>query len=433
MHLIPLSRRELMAAFGALSLSPFAQAADPPLDDALKALVDDAQFPLAGLSVLVTRGGRVVHEAQFGMRHFGPDLPVTRDTLFRVASISKLVTGLGALRLAEMGKLDLEADVGELLGKPVRNPAFPHEPVRVRSLMTHQSSLRDEGGIAFDAPVMLVDELARNGKCWDAEHAPGWFAYCNLNYGLLATVMEKVSGQRFDLLMNDLVLKPLGLAGGFDAMALSDAERANTATLYRKQQIVDGKEVWNAAGPWVAQTDDWLAQPPQVKPGLEAYVPGTNGTLFSPQGGLRTRVADLGRVMAMLLAGGVLEGKRFLQPKSVEALTTERWRHELAAANGDNFGGEFQAWGLGAQHFIDRSGPGWGDRLRPQGGLFAWGHLGFAYGLQAALMFDPARQAGIVYVINGHSAEPLKHRGRFSSFDVWEEKLHTTLWHAAGA
>ncbi len=431
-----IQRRELLAAAGALALpvfSPAVRAAEPQLDEALKALLNDAQFPLASLSVLILRGGRAVHEAQFGQRHFGPDLPVTQDTLFRVASISKLVTGLGALRLAEMGKLDLEADVGELLGKPLRNPAFPHEPIKVRSLMTHQSSLRDEGGIAFDIKTSLVDELGSNSKCWDKEHPPGWFAYCNLNYGLLATVMEKAAGQRFDLLMGELVLKPLGMSGGFNADTFSETERANMATLYRKQQVVDGKEIWNAAGPWIAQADDWLAEPPKPTAGLDNYIPGTNGTVFGPQGRLRTRVQDLGRVAAMLLKGGVHEGKPFLNAKSVEAITSERWRHELTLANGDNFGGEFQAWGLGAQHFIDRSGPGWGDRLRPQGGLFAWGHLGFAYGLQAGLMFDPARQSGIVYVMGGHAAEPTRNRGRFSSFAVWEEKLHTALWHAAGA
>ena len=138
-----IQRRELLAASGALLLSPFAQAADAKLDAELRAVVEDAQFPLASLSVLVMREGRVTHEAQFGQRHFSPDLPVDADTLFRVASISKLVTGLGVMRLVEQGLLNLDADVGDVLGKPVRNPAFPHEPIRVRSLMSHQSSLRD--------------------------------------------------------------------------------------------------------------------------------------------------------------------------------------------------------------------------------------------------------------------------------------------------
>ena len=431
-----IQRRELMAASGALLLSSLSRpafAADARLDAELRAVVEDVQFPLAGLSVLVMREGRITHEAQIGRRHYAPDLPVDADTLFRVASISKLVTGLGVMRLVEQGLLDLDADVGDVLGKPVRNPAFPHEPIRVRSLMTHQSSLRDEGGIAFDIGTDLVAELGRNSKCWDSEHAPGWFSYCNLNYGLLATVMEKVSGQRFDVLMRERVLKPLGMQGGYNPMDLSEAERAHTATLYRKQRMADGNAIWDAAAPWAAQADDWIAEPPQPRAGLDGYLPGSNGTVFAPQSGLRARVRDLGIVMAMLLKGGQHDGQRFLKPASVEALLSERWRHELAAFNGDNLGGEFQAWGTGVQHFIDRSGPGWGDRLRPQGGLFAWGHLGFAYGLQAGLMFDPVRQAGIVYVSSGHSADPEKHRGRFSSFPMWEEKLHTLLWHAAGA
>jgi len=429
-----MNRRELMAS-GAALLSPGAAfAAKPALDARLQQLLTDAQFPLAGLSVLLMRSGKVVHEAQFGQRHFAPDLPVTRDTLFRVASISKLITALSALRLAEQGKLDLDADIGEVLGRRLRNPKFPQDIIHVRDLLSHTSSLRDEGGIAFAPGVSLLDHLDKPGKSWDEDHGPGWFAYCNLGYGLLATVMEKVSGQRFDQLMQELVMAPLGLQGGFNGMRFNEAERANVGTLYRKQRIVEGKEVWDAQAPWAVQADDWQAEPPKDPEGLDGYALATNGTVFGPQGRLRTRVADLGSVMAMMMSGGLHpgqgKGQRFLKKASLDRMFSERWRHDMALGNGDNFGGEFLAWGIGAQHFIDKSGPGWGDRLIAKGGLQAWGHLGFAYGLQGAFMLDASRQHGIIYVMSGHAAEPTRNRGRFSSFAVWEERLHELLWSA---
>ena len=436
-------RRELIVASGGAALlgSGVASAASAPaantsLDARLQQLLTDERFPLAGLSVLQMRSGKVVHEGFFGQRRFkderAPDLPVTRDTLFRVASISKLITGLGALRLAEMGKLDLDADIGDVLGRTVRNPKFPQDVIHVRDLLSHISSLRDDGGIAFAPGVSLLDHLSRTPKCWSDEHPPGWFAYCNLGYGLLATVMEKAGGKRFDLLMQELVIAPLGMQGGFNGMSFDEVESANVATLYRKQRIVgegkEGKEVWDASAPWAVQADDWRAEPPKDPEGLDAYAIGSNGTVFGPQGRLRTRVCDLGTVMAMLMSGGLHKGQRFLRKASLDRMFSERWRHDMALGNGDNFGGEFLAWGIGAQHFIDKSGPGWGDRLIEKGGLQAWGHLGFAYGLQAGFMLDASRQHGIVYVMSGHAADPSRNRGRYSSFSAWEERLHELLW-----
>ena len=435
MQTFPMKRRSLLAAAGLLTLPGVAAAAD--LNAELAAVLADPRWPLAGLSVYSVAPGRKPFTAQFGQAHYAPDRPITPDTLFRVASISKLVTGLGALRLAEAGKLDLDADIGDVLGVRVRNPAFEHEPIRVHHLMSHLSSLRDAGGIAFPAGTRLADVLSQPGsKSWAADHAPGeYFSYCNLNYGLLASVMERAAGQRFDELMQQWVMTPLGLQGGFNGMGFSEAQKANIATLYRRQRIekaADGKgedqEIWDLAAPWRAQTDDLDAKPLAPIAGLDdSYRPGDNGTLFGPQGGLRTRVADLGRILDMPLADGVLDGQRFLTRKSVDRMFTETWRHELPKANGDTFGGLFEAWGMGAQHFIDRSAPGWGDRLVPAGGVQAWGHLGFAYGLEAALLLDRKTRRGAVYVLNGHSAEPTQHRGRYSSFPAWQERLNGLL------
>ena len=79
-------------------------------------------------AALAIRDGQVVYASQFGARHLGsrPDdavLPVTERTLFRVASISKLVVAVGVMRLVEQGRLDLDADVSALLGWPLRHDA----------------------------------------------------------------------------------------------------------------------------------------------------------------------------------------------------------------------------------------------------------------------------------------------------------------------
>lgn len=412
---------------------------DRTLMAALQALVDDPQRPLTGVSVLCMQAGQTVFEAQLGRRVLvhgsRPDLPVTPDTLWRMASVSKLVVALGIMRLVDAGKLNLDADVSMLLGFPLRHPDHPRTAITPRLLLSHRASLTDEGGYRFDADVALQSVLLPTGKHFGTggswlPHAPGsYFQYCNFNYGVLASVMEKASGLRFDRLMQLEVLGPLGMQGGFDPSQFSEAELSNLATLYRKRSA---DETWNTAGPWIAQTDalDGLRPAPLAVP--TSYVLGNNGTLFGPQGSLRTRVQDLAVVVQMLVRQGEFNGRNFLSRTSVQSLLTEQWRLDGPQRNGDSVNGIFQAWGLGLQHFIDRSvrigTAGSGDRLLQRGGVRAWGHLGDAYGLNSAVVFDPERGNGVIYAIGGTGADPEKHRAAYSSFSSWEARLLDLAW-----
>ena len=413
--------------------------ADRALTVALQALVDDPQRPLTGVSVLCMQAGKTVFEAQLGRRVLAhgayPDLPVTRDTLFRMASVSKLVVALGIMRLVDAGKLDLDADVSTLLGFTLRHPGYPRDAITPRLLLSHRASISDDGGYRFDADVPLHSVLLPSGRHYGTgrswlPHAPGtYFQYCNFNYGVLASVMEKASGMRFDRLMQQEVLGPLGMQGGFDPSQFSDAELSNLATLYRKRSA---DETWNTAGPWIAQTDALDGVRPAAAPAPKSYVLGSNGTLFGPQGSLRTRVQDLAVVVQMLVRQGEFNGASFLSRTSVRSLLTEQWRLDAQQRNGDSVNGMLQAWGVGLQHFIDRSGQaggvGFGDRLLQRGGVQAWGHLGEAYGLTSAVVFDPERGNGVIFAIGGTGANPEKHRAAYTSFSSWEARLLDLAW-----
>ena len=221
--------------------------------------------------------------------------------------------------------------------------------------------------------------------------------------------------------MQQQVLDPLGMQGSFDVHQLTAVQLTNLAALYRKEP----------GSAWVAQADDYRTAPPKPAVDLNDNVLGSRGAIFAPQGGLRTRVRDLAAVMAMLTAGGMHQGRRFLSQASVDAMLSEQWRHDPSTDNGDSLGGMFQAWGLGLQHFIDRSRPAWGDRLTPTGGLQAWGHLGEAYGLHSGLIFEPQRRIGVIYAIGGTRADAEDLHGRYSSFSPWEERLLALLWPVA--
>lgn len=428
------------------------------LDDALAAIVDDPKYTLSSLSVLAMRGGRVVYEKQFGHKWIdlsgqGAHKRADAATMYRIASISKTITTLGCMKLVEQGVLKLDDDVQKVLRFPLRNPHFPDVPITLRQLLSHTSSLRDDGGYYWDAKsnTHLRDVFTPGGKLygkgamWSKRAAPGaYFQYANLPWGVIGTVMEAATGERFDRLMKRLVLTPMKLKGGFHPADLSKADLADVATLYRKRSELNGKEVWNAKGPWVPQVDDYSASPPQPR-ALPDYVPGTNGTLFGPQGNCRLSAKSLGRVMSMLMNEGVIDGKRILKAETVREMLRTQWQHNglggagnsaRQGSNGDpngesGFGGQtklFNAWGLGVQHFLDVTQPKGGDRLVAQGGYRAIGHLGNAWGLTSAMVFNPWARDGMVFLIGGSAFDPETYAGEYSGMYRHEEKILDALY-----
>ena len=415
--------------------------ANPALSGALQAIVSDSAQPLSSLSALVIHRGQFDFEGHYGLRIVaggttGNGAAADHATLYRMASVSKLVTTIGAMRLVDAGRLDLDADIGQYLGYAVRNPHFADVPITTRMLLTHTSSLRDDGGYSFPLDTSLKSVLqpvtggAAQGVTWatadaKADHAPGrYFTYCNLNFGVVGTLIEAISRQRFDLYMQTAVLRPLGIAGGFTPETLSPSDIVHVAVLYRKGR----DDVWEPNGPWVPQVDDYQGKMPTPRAGLDTYVPGTNATGFGPQGGLRTSVAGLGLIMQMLMDQGSVNGVRILSKKAVAAMLQPQWRKNPNQDNGDTLNGEFHAWGLGMQQFVDTSGPSTGDRFIAQGGLTGVGHLGFAYGLESGFIFDPLTRNGVVFAIGGVSADPDKNRGRYSAYSVWQERILDALW-----
>ncbi|UIJ45793.1 beta-lactamase family protein [Sphingomonas cannabina] len=315
----------------------------------------------------------------------------------RVASISKLVVALGVMRLVERGTLDLDRDVSDYLGWRLRNPAYPDTAVTLRLLLSHRSSLTD--GIDYIIPfgVRIRDALA-DPKAWDAEHAPGaYFRYTNLNFPVVATVMEKASGERFDRLMQREVFRPLGLDGCYNWSGCSDAAIGRAVVLYR-------------AGGDVARDDLRGQHPacPTVSKGpcdLAAYRIGDNGGIFSPQGGMDISMRDLARIGQMLLR----RGDGFLKPESIATLATPTWVFD--GANGDTSSGFYCQYGL-AVTMLPAKRPGCDDDLFGDGRTRI-GHAGEAYALRSGLWIDPAAGTGVAFFATA-VRDDSKGRSRFS-------------------
>ncbi len=336
----------------------------------------------------------------------------TADDPVRIASISKLVTALGVMRLVDAGKLDLDRDVSDYLGWKLRNPAFPDRVITLRLLLSHQSSLLD-GPDLYIIPLgeSLRARLA-DPRVWDDGHAPGsgWFQYTNLNFPVVATVMERATDERFDHLMQRLVLKPLGLDACFNWSGCSPRAVKRAVALYRASGEV-AKDDLDGALP-----DCLVVTAADGSCDLARYVPGTNGALFSPQGGLRISMRDLARLGQMLGRGG----KGFLSRKFFAEMMRHQWRFDGTNGLGEDgtANGFFCAYGLGV-HRIGAGGPGCHDDLFGDG-IARVGHAGDAYGLKGGLWIDPRTGKGVAFFT---SAVAVTDSGQRSAFTAREESL----------
>lgn len=335
---------------------------------------------------------------------------VTADDPVRIASISKLVVAMGVMRLVEAGQLDLDADVSTALGWRLRHPGFPDVPVTLRLLLSHRSGLTDAADYAIPLGDTLRARLA-DPRAWDAGQAPGtFFRYTNLNFPVVASVIERATGERFDRAMARWVIDPLKLDACFNWAACAPDRAARAVVLYRDDGAV--------------ATDDLRGRPPACPVNaprasacdLSRYRPGENGALFSPQGGLRISMRDLATLGRVLLN----DGDGFLSPASVAVLTTPVWTYDgtngVTGEGGD--GGFFCRYALAVQTLATARA---GCRDDPVGdGRARVGHAGDAYGLRSGLWVDRAAGTGVAFFATAVADGA---RGRRSAFSPAEERL----------
>lgn len=328
---------------------------------------------------------RIVSASSRGLADHATARPLQADDPVRVASISKLAVAMAVMRLVEAGKLDLDRDVTSYLGWPMRNPGFPDEPITLRQLLSHTAGVRD----GADYALALDDDLPthlQKAAAWDATHRPGgYFSYANLNFPIVAAIMEGATGERFDRLMSRMVFRPLKIDACFNWTTCSDRAVARAVVLYRSTGEVARDELRGKRPPCPGT--------PAHGGGcdLATYQLAHNGAFFSPQGGMRIGMKGLARI------GMALNGRagRFLSPASLTAMTTPVWRFD--GSNGDTEHGLYCGYGLGVMLIARPDRPA-ACRDDPFGdGRPRIGHAGEAYGLRSGLWIDPATGKGIAF------------------------------------
>ena len=327
-----------------------------------------AEIDAVGVSCAVVKDNKIIYHQNFGVKDFAKQEPVDDQTIFRIASISKSFTATGLLQQVEQGKLALTDDVSDLLGFKVRNPRFPDTPITLEMLLSHTSSINDSQGYWTTIDIINPDINTSAGECYN-DYAPGsgGYEYCNLNLNLAGTILERVSGERFDQYVVNHVLRPLGLYGGY---CVDSLDKSRFAHLYS----------WDADNQKFVDNYDEAYAPRSEK--VANYTMGHDALIFSPTGGMKISGLDLARYMTMHMNYGTTpDGVRIISEESSRDMQVPRSEPEHYGLN---------LW------LADDYVPG----------ITLVGHTGGAYGLSSAMFFHPEDKYGFVIICSGsHDAE----------------------------
>lgn len=335
------------------------------IDRSIERRMQEARIVGLGAAIIVNT--KLVWSRGYGFADRERAVPFTHDTIMNIGSISKTITGAALMRAVQDGKLSLDEDVNKYLPFKVANPSFPDEPITLRQLATHTSSITDRSSVyaaayhfGRDSPQplggFLHDYFASGGKNYSKENflgsKPGTHReYSNIGAGLAGYIVELAVGENFNVYTKRTIFAPLKM--GNTGWLMSEVDLAKHSNLY----IAQG-----------------LAVPIQLY-GLTTY----------PDGGLRTSVEELSRFFIALLDGGVYKGVRILDKESVD----EMLRFQYSPANKPD---NVKLIGEGSMN----SGIFWATKQS----LARIGHNGADPGLVTMMLSDVDKQIGVILFVN---------------------------------
>lgn len=264
----------------------------------------------AGIVTLLAHRGKVVQLSAAGVQDLENQKPMTPETIFQVASMTKPITCVAVMMLAEDGLLAISDPVEKFLpgfaklqirekgDGDIEEIRKPKRKITLRDLMTHTS------GMSGGYPEGFADLFSKRDRTLaeaveafptrylDFEPGTKW-GYSNMGIATLGRIVEIVSGKSYEQFLEERIFKPLGMNDSH--FFVPETKRDRIATIYR----MDGDKL--------AKSDVDLFR-------VGAKYP-------APEAGLYSTAMDMFRFYQMMLNGGALDGKRFLSKLSVELMT----------------------------------------------------------------------------------------------------------------
>jgi CubicO group peptidase (beta-lactamase class C family) len=298
------------------------------INDVIKSYIDSNQ--ISGAVTMVTRKGHVAYFEAQGLMDIEHKTPMRKDAIFRMASMSKPVTGVAILMLMEEGKLRLTDPVSRFIPEfknpkvaMLKTPAAPAAPgggrgqaaepeiytvpaereLTIRDLMTHTNGLETGGPGSREGNRISPRNTSSNLAAYvptlgavplDFQPGTKWQYSALAGIETLGRIVEITSGMTFDQFLQKRIFEPLGMKD--TAFYPTDDRMSRVVTLYERKPT----------GLSRTDTPAWLA----------------TKTLFSGGGGLWSTADDYMQFATMLVNGGQLNGKRLLSPRTVDLMSS---------------------------------------------------------------------------------------------------------------
>ncbi len=336
----------------------------PSLSAQIDAFIESemTQRNIPGLAACVVKNQEIVWSNAYGTANFDTNTPVQTNTLFTVASISKLFVATALMQAYEAGLIDLDTDINNYLDFDVVHPDFPNTALTARMLLRHRAGIRDPEGDMYDYwttgdyPGELGDFLENiitpTGNNYQANyfspnHAPSSSTfYSNIGFSLLALMVEQVNEQPFHAYCKENIFDPLCMDN--TTFWWADVDQNNAAMPY---DFINGQHV-----------------------ALDYY-----SIALYPSALIKTNVTELANFLLAYTGRGIVDGVQILESSSVDLLTPYDFNTEnLGWWNGTSWTFTF--------HFPD-------DEV--------WFHGGYMPGIRARLNYYPDNGTGIIILTNG--------------------------------
>jgi CubicO group peptidase (beta-lactamase class C family) len=285
------------------------------IPERMKQYIDEQT--VAGAVTLLAHGNEVIEFHALGMADIEQRRPMQKDTIFQIMSMTKPVTAVGIMMLAEEGKLALRDPVEQYLpefhdqhvvtnaGPDSARLSIPDHPITIRDLLTHTAGIRDPAPFSIrDYPQLMNIPLAEVVKQVAKQpllFQPGTqWSYSSPGIEILGRLVEVCSGQKYEDFITERILRPLGMKDSFFYPPANKVDRI--AMVYVHE---DGK----------------LVRAPATILGGDPAKHREHAVFPAPGWGLYSTAEDLLHFYRMMLNGGTYEGRRYLSPFSVHVMT----------------------------------------------------------------------------------------------------------------
>lgn len=325
-----------------------------------KILSEMKRLHLPGMAITKVEAGKVAWSSYYGYQNLEQQIPISAQTIFPIASLSKTITAAAQMQLSQRGFFSLDDDINRFLPFSVHNPTHSQSAISFRQLLRHRSSIHDDldyllpfwqasyQGPPIPLKPFLQNYLSKAGTTYQPEKnftkaAPGEaFDYSNVGYALLGYLVERISKMPFDKYCQKNLFVPLKMTHTY----------------------------------WFAQSIDahQLVTPYAFSDSLQAYLPQRSSSFPDyPAGQLHCSLNDLSQFLICWINDGTFEGKTVLDRQAVQLLTPK----DMSLG--------FHTWFM---YLLNTETP-------------LYSHNGHDPGISTYMLYDPYSKNGLIILING--------------------------------